>query len=256
MQAHPPGKPKFRHTCPRRLRLALAVWVISSALSIDRSSSGIAQAAEPAASSPEDREQVARRHFAEGDAAFKAGRYEAAMSEFEAGYATSPRPGFLLNMAHTARKLGDLRKARTLYKKYLLMDPTSKLRNDVLGVIGELDSALADEDLAEAQRKTAGEGPRSQQPAPDETSKSEHPAPLPRATEPRADAPVLVAQGSSTLPPSGDATDDGTPFYRRTWFWVTVGVVAAAGAGVAIYAAQRSAGDPYHPSGSLGALGP
>jgi tetratricopeptide (TPR) repeat protein len=245
----PPGN------CPNPARLSSSAWLLALAVTMLLSSPRVALAADPAAPPQENREQLARRHFAEGDAAFKAGRYEAAMTEFEAGYAASPRPGFLLNMAHTARKLGDLRRARSLYKKYLLMDPTSKLRSDVLGVIGELDSALADEDRAESNRKLAADKERPREPAAPETLAEQPPLPPPpRAPPPAAEAPSLV--GERARAPTSDDTDTTSPFYRSTWFWVTVGVVAAAGAGVAIYATQRSGGDPYHPSGSLGALGP
>src|SRR5215470_9856640 len=70
----------------------------------------------------------ARDHFRAGEAAFKVGDFERARSEFEAGYALVPRPGFLLNMAHAERRLGRLRNARSLYKRYLLADPESKQR--------------------------------------------------------------------------------------------------------------------------------
>jgi tetratricopeptide (TPR) repeat protein len=245
---------RFRRARRGGLGLAVIAWVLSSPISIGLSSAPLARAAEQAPPSQEDREQAARRHFAQGDAAFKAGRYDAALSEFEAGYAASPRPGFLLNMAHTARKLGDLRKARSLYKKYLLTDPTSKLREDVLGVIAELDSALADEDRADANRTATAENERSHEPAAGETAERQHPAPPPRAPPPPVAAPVLVTQQAQA--PSAEQAGEARPFYARAWFWATVGVVVAAGAGVAIYAAQRSSSDPFHSTGSLGTLGP
>ena len=207
-------------------------------------------------SSPsENREQLARRLYAEGEADFKAGQYDAALKAFEGGYAASPRPGFVLNMAHTERKLGDLRKARSLYKKYLLVDPTSRLRDEVRAVIAELDSALADEDLAE-RRATEATGAHESPPDSDAPARTAPPIALPSAPPPAppTTGPVLIA----TRPPSSpvDSADQESPFYRRAWFWVVVGVVVAAGAGGAIYATQRSGADPFHPSGSLGALGP
>jgi len=124
-------------------------WALSLALLAAVMGPSATMAAAAADTATEEGEQAARRHFAEGDAAYKAGHYEQALKEFEAGYAISRRPGFLLNMGHTERKLGHLREARALYKKYLLVDTTSKLRDEVRSLIGELDSALADEDLAE-----------------------------------------------------------------------------------------------------------
>ena len=67
--------------------------------------------------------QRARRHFLAGKRAFEAKRYAVALKEFEAGYAIDPRPGFLLNMGHAARRMGELRRARDYYLKFLESDP-------------------------------------------------------------------------------------------------------------------------------------
>src|SRR4051794_34825779 len=93
-------------------------------------------------------EREARAHYVLGQVAFNAGRYDQAVTEFEAGFEALPRPGFLLNIGHSERRRGNLRKARAAYKKFLLVEPTTKLRDDVMSLLGELDSALADEDRA------------------------------------------------------------------------------------------------------------
>src|SRR5438309_1325138 len=72
--------------------------------------------------------QRARRHFLAGKRAFEAKRYEAALKEFEAGYAVDPRPGFLLNMGHASRRMGDLRRARDYYLKFLESNPPAPER--------------------------------------------------------------------------------------------------------------------------------
>src|SRR5450432_3186377 len=99
---------------------------------------------------PGEAELKARDLYAQGEAAFKAGRYDDALTEFEAGFAAVPRAGFVLNIGHVYRKIGKLRNARSAYKKYLLMEPDSKFRDNVLAVIAEIDSALAEEDRAES----------------------------------------------------------------------------------------------------------
>ena len=230
----------------RLSRLGLLLLALSTSVATSVAHPGSAAAADPSPS--EDREQRARRLYTEGEAAFNAGRYDAALKAFEDGYAATPRPGFLLNMAHTERKLGELRKARALYKKYLLVDPTSRLRDEVRAVIGELDSALADEEQAESRNAAAPASPAA---VPPRTATTAAP---PAAPPPAPAAPVLIATTPASSP--ADSADQASPFYRRTWFWVAVGVVVVAGAAGGIYAAQRSGGDPYHPTGSLGAIGP
>lgn len=50
------------------------------------------------------------------------------------------------------------------------------------------------------------------------------PPPLPEAQEPASEEPPLV-----TARPTGPAEDEGTPVYKKVWFWgVVVGVAAAA----------------------------
>lgn len=200
-------------------------------------------------------EQAARRHYAQGDAAFKAGRYDEALKEFEAGYAASRRPGFLLNMAHTERKLGHLREARALYKKYLLVDPTSKLRDETRAVIDELDSALADEDRAERDRQgrdVIGRGAADDAAVALAVPSSGGTA-VPKAPPPPADRPTLLQQSAG--PAMTEPEPESPPFYRRAWFWVAVGAIALTGAGAAIYLSRRPGAEPFHDSGTLGSLG-
>jgi tetratricopeptide (TPR) repeat protein len=183
---------------------------------------------------PGQAELKARDLYAQGEAAFKAGRYDDALAEFEAGFAAVPRAGFVLNIGHVYRKIGKLRNARSAYKKYLLMEPDSKFRDNVLAVIAEIDSALAEEDRAE--------------------SPVESPAPIALAPPPTAPAPALLAV-SPAIQARGPDTARSAPLYRRAWFWVAVGaVVVSAGAG--IYLWRRPADVGYQSSGSLGALGP
>ena len=191
---------------------------------------------------PDEGEQNAREHYSRGEVAFKTGHYETALSEFEAGFVSSSRPGFLLDMAHTERRLGDLREARALYKKYLLVDPSSRLREDVMAVIAEIDGALADEDLASARGRL------------DRRPPIEARGGVPSAPAPAPEGPQLVAS-QSTSPISGES-DATTHIYQRGWFWLTVGLVVAAGTAGAIYALRRPGGDAVHASGSLGAFGP
>jgi tetratricopeptide (TPR) repeat protein len=241
-------------------------WALSCALSLALFAGLVrpsaAMAAGGADATTEEGEQAARRHFAQGDAAYKAGRYDEALKEFEAGYAISRRPGFLLNMAHTERKLGHLRESRSLYKKYLLVDGNSKLRDEVHALIGELDSALADEDQAERDRKSrdaTGAAPADDA-APALAGASAPPAVssraatgVPKAPRPAADQPVLLQQGAGQA--AVERESSSPPFYRRGWFWVAVGAVVLAGAGAAVYLSRRSPTDPFHDSGTLGSLG-
>jgi tetratricopeptide (TPR) repeat protein len=182
---------------------------------------------------PGEAELKARDLYAQGEAAFKAGRYDDALTEFEAGFAAVPRAGFVLNIGHVYRKIGKLRNARSAYKKYLLMEPDSKFRDNVLAVIAEIDSALAEEDRAESPVVS--------------------PARSIALAPPPPTAPALLAVSPAVQARRPD-TARSAPFYRRAWFWVAVGAVVVGG-GAGIYLWRRPADVGYQSSGSLGALG-
>jgi tetratricopeptide (TPR) repeat protein len=87
--------------------------------------------------------QRARRHFLAGKRAFEARRYSVALKEFEAGYAIYPRPGFLLNMGHAARRMGQLKRARDYYLKFLESDPPAAERRTTIALVLDIDRQLA-----------------------------------------------------------------------------------------------------------------
>jgi tetratricopeptide (TPR) repeat protein len=197
---------RSRHDPP--LRLAL----ISSLLFIVAPAALVAAAEDPGV-------REGRDHYRKGEEAYNAGRFEDAFREFEAGYATTARPAFLLNMAHTERRRGNLRNARALYLKFLLVEPQSKYRGEVEQVVKQLDGALAAEQAAVP------------------------PPALPLAAAPPA---LLVPAFVVESPPPR------RPLYKRWWTWAAVGavVVGAVVTGVAL------SGGSYQKDGSLGTLGP
>src|SRR5438067_1229258 len=97
-----------------------------------------AQGAAHGQSSPQ--EARARGHFEVGHGLFRLGNYEDAIKEFAAGYQLVPKPQFLVDMAQCYRKLGNLERARELYRKYLAEAPIdSPERSQVEGIVTQLD---------------------------------------------------------------------------------------------------------------------
>lgn len=180
--------------------------------------------AAPVGAQDRDKTRKAREHYRRGEEAFKAERYEEAFREFEAGFALVPRALFVLNMAHSERKRGELRSAIALYRKFLVMEPESKLRPEVESVVSELEAAIGAEDAARA----------SKQPAPDLT---------PRAVEPAPRPPAAVVGGPPPPPP---------PAPTRWWVWATVGGAVVVGAGLAAF--LLLADDEPAKQGTLGTL--
>jgi len=250
------------------VRHGLILWLIHSLILGTLVATAARAAADPAGRDGETAAvRLARKHYKSGEEAFKAGDFERARHEFEAGYALVPRPGFLLNMAHSERRLGHLRSARSLYEKYLLADPEAKQRDEVMGFIKMLDRAIADEDKAKAETAAppaAEPAPRAR-PAPPPPSPPEPavvvtpppaadtPAPVPAAREPAAEAAPAVTLDARAPAAADEEAQPSRPVYARWWFWAAVAVVAA-GAATGAFLATRG-GPAFHDDGSLGRLG-
>src|SRR4051794_32861422 len=87
----------------------------------------------------DDAEAEARRHYNDGRRLYDDQRYREAAKEFEAGYAILAKPGFLINIGHSYRRAGELRKAKHYYELSLEKDKASPQRDEVLTHIKTID---------------------------------------------------------------------------------------------------------------------
>jgi tetratricopeptide (TPR) repeat protein len=150
--------------------------------------------------------QRARQHFEDGNAHYTAGRYAAALEEFQAGYRLVPRPSFLLNMGQTYRKLEDLPKAKEAYIAYLRTLPdNSPLRAQIAQIVVDIELQL---------------GQRPSEPVPRERKPVQPDLPL-------SDPFATPAPPAAPPPPP----DDGK---RRTWIGIGVGALGLALVGTGI----------------------
>jgi tetratricopeptide (TPR) repeat protein len=183
--------------------------------------SGPARAASPEA------EKDARAHFQAGEAHFKAGAFDDALAEYQQGYDAKPLPGFLVNIAQCQRRLGDLKKARATYQKFVLVAPDSPLVPQVRSMIAEIDGLLEKE-----QEKSAAE--------PDGDAK-------PAVAVPAPAAPALVASAPAPTPAASPE-----PPRHRWWLWGALGAVVVGGAVTAV--ALSTGGSTTIHDGSLATL--
>src|SRR5205814_1288383 len=96
------------------MRAAMATAMVAAALP--------AICAAPARADDET-ETRARGHYEIGQGLYRLGDYRAAIKEFAAGYELSHKPGFLVNLGQSYRKLGELGHAREMYQKFLATVP-------------------------------------------------------------------------------------------------------------------------------------
>lgn len=209
---------------PRRRRTAVLARTLTVTIAFALGSVRGARVASVQAQSEAD-EEAARQAFRKGNKAFSEARYADALTEFTRGYDLSKRPRFLLNMAHTQRKLGQERDALASYRRFLLTDPRPQDRALAEDMVREIEAVLAQQDAAaaSAQQATA--------------------APLVRPAEPSA--PVVMA------PPPAPAP---TPSLVHRWyFWGGLGALVVAGVVTGVIVANsKSSREEYRTQGTWG----
>jgi iron complex outermembrane receptor protein len=85
----------------------------------------------------------ARAHFEIGNGMYRLGDYAGALREFAAGYELTRKPGFLINLGQTYRKLHDPARAREMYQKYLATTPPDDpARAQVTQILSDLDKEV------------------------------------------------------------------------------------------------------------------
>ena len=91
-----------------------------------------------------DEEERARAHYEIGLGLYRLADYRGAVREFSAGYQLAHKPGFLLNLGQSYRKLGELRAARDEYRQFLVDAPSDDpARPEARKVLAELEKAVA-----------------------------------------------------------------------------------------------------------------
>jgi len=189
----------------------------------------------------------ARTHFQAGRALYDLGNYTDAIREFSAGYQLVPKPQFLINLGQSYRKLGDLERARDMYKRFLSDAPPD-----------DPDRGQAKVVLADVERQIA-----LQPPKPISETKSPPPPPAPGST-PGSTEPRTTAQPATTPQPAPSSvalttsptTDQSQKksFARRHWWIFPVTAVVLAGAAVGIYFGVRPAPQVGCGDASLGCI--
>jgi tetratricopeptide (TPR) repeat protein len=134
-----------------------------------------------------------RDHFVKGKALYKQQDYTSALTEFQTAYDRRQTPILLANIGRTLQKLGRPKEALDYYQRCQAAATTDT----------ELQEKLTTY-IAETKALLAASAPPEAKPEPSEPA----PAPL-------------------NLNPS-KASEPSKPVYKKAWFWVVIGVGAAA----------------------------
>jgi tetratricopeptide (TPR) repeat protein len=143
-----------------------------------------------------DEEERARAHYEIGLGLYRLGDYQAALKEFAAGYELAHKPGFLLNLGQTYRKLGELREARDMYRQFLAeVRADDAARPQAQKVLAEIEDALRAQPPSAAPPPSTAPPPVSAPPPPFAVTPAPPVEPPPVATAaPPPAAPSLRAE--------------------------------------------------------------
>jgi tetratricopeptide (TPR) repeat protein len=235
---------------------AVFSWLLSILLA---ATSAPVEAESPAP--PNDQE--GRRQYKIGEQLLSKGQYKEAAEAFEAGYAASPRAGFLLNIANCHRKLGDLGKARHYFWRFLDAAPKNHpSRPEVIEYLKTIEQITADglpldsdapqgrpaqapppPPLPEAPPVVEGPSAEALPAGPIRDKAVSPPRLLPSAEAAKEPGPKALALGEPPRPVSLEREAQRRPsILSRWWFWTLVGGAVTAGTGTLIWArASRSA---------------
>jgi len=208
----------------------------------------------------QDDAAMARTLYDRGMAHFRLEEYDQAIQKWEEGFRKRPVPEFLYNIAQAYRLSKRNEKARSFYKKYLLMDPEAPNKAQVQKHIAALDKAIDAEQRASSappsepmpRPATTGSTPSHREPTPPTETRPTEPAPAvatPAPTTPVATPTPEPAAASSTTTSSNELVAtaphrDERPVYKKPWFWGVIGGgVVVIGAAVLVGVLVSSSGN-------------
>jgi tetratricopeptide (TPR) repeat protein len=135
----------------------------------------------PPAAVPGDNAAEARAAYKRGADLYRAGRYSAAIAEFQAADKLKPSPALHYNMGQAWEKLGDLAAALAAYRRYLQLDENAPNREAVERTMRSLEAKVAASNV-QTPRLQPGQDPLP--PAASTSLAANPPAPPLEATRP------------------------------------------------------------------------
>lgn len=193
----------------------------------------------PAAMAQPTEKQQAKQLYEAGTQHYNLGEYEQAIARYKDAYRLVANPYFLYNIAQAYRRAGDPEQALSFYKSFLNALPDAPIRVEVEEHIRQLEAAVQKQAQATSASPTAPVSP-------DGPEKNAKPPRLPTPAEAVARLPQRPAPSAITAPLAEPR--DSPPIYKRWWFWVGVGVLAAGASTAAVIAS----GDDAPPGSDLG----
>jgi tetratricopeptide (TPR) repeat protein len=187
--------------------------------------------APPAPADPAKRDREARDHYEMGINHYNMGEFDFAIAEFRQAYLLSASPSLLFNIAQAFRLKKDYEQAHAFYRTYLRHQPDAPNRDDVEGLIGDMEKQMAKQRVKRERPpdpllESASNGNNEDRVPAAPTGETGEPAPDQAA---RLQPPAILSSKEEARP------TDLHPGRTKRILGLSVGGAAVAMLGVAIY---------------------
>lgn len=200
----------------------LAVFLLGSSQLAMAQGAPAAAASQPAPADP----KTPKEFIGRATQRFSAGDYAGAIDDYRAAYQLRQLPTLIFNIAQAHRKAGQFQEALANYEQFLKDDPKSTLAPEAEAHATAMRAKLEAE-------KSSLEREAATRLAQQRVDEAEALAKAREEERRKAEAALLLA-----------TTTKKVPIYKKPWFWLVVGGVAAAaigaGVGVGLYLREPS----------------
>jgi hypothetical protein len=205
----------------------------------------------------DDAKEEAKRLVNEGNQAFEAGDFAAALLHFQKAYEAYPSPKILVNLGETHRAREDWVQAVLHYERFLReRGPDEHMVKEVESRIAELNEKVGRIEVAAENASATVDGEAVEGPLV-VVAPGEHRLVVRREGHLEFTRTVSVSAGETervevqlVAMAAGGAADEEA-ITEKWWFWTGAGVVAVAVVGVVLGIALNTGGDDFVPSGEL-----
>jgi len=213
-----------------------------------------------------DNKEAAKEAYTEGKRQYDLGEYDAALAAFKKAYLNYEEPVFLFNIAQCYRALGDKPSAVRTYRAFLRNWPKAPNRDQVERIVGQLETAIA-QDASVKAAPPPDTLPPANTPPPKPAEKpamaSATPTPAPSTTAPppaTVEEPKPAPKAKPAPPPKDELAGmvevepnfdrpSGSSKPLKWWAWTLIAVgIAGVAAAAAIIAVTQTSSSPKFPT--------
>jgi tetratricopeptide (TPR) repeat protein len=192
--------------------------------------------AAPALAADDDASAQARQHYQKANSYYDLGRYQEAITEYEAAYQLKNDPAFLYNLAQSNRLAGNAEQALRFYKTYLRKAPKGPFKTETEGFIAQLEQLLAQKNATQTSPPSTTLPPSGTTTPPATTEPPLTTTPPPPANEPvtpqLGPPPATVPVPVPTPNPPSLVGSPPPPSYNDHHQMIRAGEITAAAGGV------------------------